>query len=297
MNEVVNTENINEIEVIGITEVDGMKFHDIEGGFGECKKAMLVKEIAEIHNKELKHINELINKNRKRFQNDIDIIDLLGVGLNDTKIKKFGFTQQAINSYRGSKNKGLLTGIYLLSERGYAKLLKILEDDKAWEQYEKIVDGYFNMRKSLKENNKFNSSNKPKDIKDESEIKYMNAQARLKNARAREAKIYLELADKVDIKEYKQIMYSKTTELLSGETLIPLPKMERKTYSATEIGKMLGVSANKVGGLANAYNLKTEEYGIKVWDKAKYSDKQVPNFRYYENVIPVLEKALKSFEN
>lgn len=72
-----------------------------------------------------------------------------------------------------------MTGIYLLSERGYAKLLKILEDDKAWEQYEKIVDGYFNMRKSLKENNKFNSS-KPKDIKDESEIKYMNAQARLK---------------------------------------------------------------------------------------------------------------------
>lgn len=291
MNEVRNTENINEIEVIGITEVDGMKFHDIEGGFGECKKAMLVKEIAEIHNKELKHINELINKNRKRFQNDIDIIDLLGVGLNDTKIKKFGFTQQAINSYRGSKNKGLLTGIYLLSERGYAKLLKILEDDKAWEQYEKIVDGYFNMRKSLKENIKY------KDIKDESEIKYMNAQARLKNARAREAKIYLELADKVDIKEYKQIMYSKTTELLSGEALIPLPKMERKTYSATEIGKMLGVSANKVGGLANAYNLKTDEYGIKVWDKAKYSDKQVPNFRYYENVIPVLEKVLNSYEN
>ncbi|EJA6666131.1 TPA: Bro-N domain-containing protein [Clostridioides difficile] len=133
--------------------------------------------------------------------------------------------------------------------------------------------------------------------KDESEIKYMNAQARLKNARAREAKIYLELADKVDIKEYKQIMYSKTTELLSGETLIPLPKIERKTYSATDIGKVLGISANKVGGLANAYNLKTDEYGIKVWDKAKYSDKQVPNFRYYENVIPVLEKALKSFEN
>ncbi|HBF4771907.1 prophage antirepressor [Clostridioides difficile] len=141
------------------------------------------------------------------------------------------------------------------------------------------------------------SSKKSECSKDDSEIKYMNAQARLKNARVKEAKIYLELADKVDIKEYKQIMYSKTTELLSGETLIPLPKIERKTYSATDIGKMLGISANKVGGLANAYNLKTDEYGIKVWDKAKYSDKQVPNFRYYENVIPVLEKALKSYEN
>ncbi|WP_455822402.1 hypothetical protein [Clostridium butyricum] len=38
------------------------------------------------------------------------------------------YTQNALNV---SKN------IYLLSERGYSKLLKILEDDVAWEQYEK----------------------------------------------------------------------------------------------------------------------------------------------------------------
>ena len=36
--------------------------------------------------------------------------------------------------------------IYLLSERGYAKLLKILEDDTAWALYDQFVDGYFNMR-------------------------------------------------------------------------------------------------------------------------------------------------------
>ncbi|WP_416712442.1 ORF6C domain-containing protein, partial [Bacillus cereus] len=33
-----------------------------------------------------------------------------------------------------------------LSERGYAKLLKILEDETAWELYDQFVDGYFNMR-------------------------------------------------------------------------------------------------------------------------------------------------------
>ncbi|HGS8930459.1 BRO family protein [Clostridioides difficile] len=136
-----------------------------------------------------------------------------------------------------------------------------------------------------------------KNTKDESEIKYMNAQARLKNARAREAKIYLEIAENVDIKEYKQIMYSKATEELYGEALIPLPVANKKTYSATEIGKILGVSANKVGSLANAYNLKTDEYGIKVWDKAKHSNKQVTTFRYYENVIPIIKKALSSFDN
>lgn len=106
---------------------------------------MLAKDIAKIHGRELKHINELINNNKKRFRNNVDIIDLLGVGLNDTQIKQFGFTQQAINSYKGLKAKGYNAGIYVLSERGYSKLLKVLEDDFAWEQYEKLVDGYFKL--------------------------------------------------------------------------------------------------------------------------------------------------------
>ncbi|MGS5516877.1 BRO-N domain-containing protein [Clostridioides difficile] len=184
------------------------------------------------------------------------------------------------------------TGENFLTESGVYKLIFKSRKEEAEKFQDWVTD---EVLPSIRKTGTY--SNNPKNVKDESEIKYMNAQARLKNARAREAKIYLELADKVDIKEYKQIMYSKTTELISGEALIPLPKMERKTYSATDIGKMLGISANKVGGLANAYNLKTDEYGIKVWDKAKYSDKQVENFRYYENVIPVLEKALNAFEN
>ena len=44
--------------VNGIVDVEGMKFHDIEGGFGEGKKAILVKEIAEIHGRELRVINQ-----------------------------------------------------------------------------------------------------------------------------------------------------------------------------------------------------------------------------------------------
>lgn len=142
---------MNRLLLKGLIEVGGMKFNHIEGGFGEDKKAMLVKDIANIHGREVREINERINNNKKRFKDDVDIIDLLGIGLNDSEIRDFGFTQQAINAYRGLKAKGQCTGIYLLSERGYSKLLKILEDDFAWEQYEKLVDGYFNMRKTTKE--------------------------------------------------------------------------------------------------------------------------------------------------
>ena len=126
------------VKVNGLVNVDGIKFHDIEGGFGEGKKSMLVKEIANIHGKEFKHINEAINKNRTRFTNNIDIVDLKSVDLIDRDLLKgLGFSNSSIAN---------ANNIYLLSERGYSKLLKILEDDFAWEQYDKLVDGYFNMR-------------------------------------------------------------------------------------------------------------------------------------------------------
>ncbi|VIG02595.1 prophage antirepressor [Clostridioides difficile] len=184
------------------------------------------------------------------------------------------------------------TGENFLTESGVYKLIFKSKKEEAEKFQDWVTD---EVLPSIRKTGTYNTK-----TKDESEIKYMNAQARLKNARTREAKIYLELADKVSqagIPEFAQVMYSKTTELLSGEVLIPLPKIEKKTYSATEISKILGVSANKVGSLANAYNLKTDEYGIKVWDKAKYSNKQVTTFRYYENVIPIIKKALSSFDN
>ncbi|HBG7747366.1 TPA: ORF6N domain-containing protein [Clostridioides difficile] len=236
------------------------------------ERVITFKEIDLIHERAEGTAKRNFTENKKYFIKNVDYFEV------STKIvpslELYGFSKFAPNGV-------------LITESGYLMLVKSLTDDLAWTVQRELVNNYFR----VKENKK------PKDIKDESEIKYMNAQARLKNARAREAKIYLEIAENVDIKEYKQIMYSKATEQLYGEALIPLPVANEKTYSATEIGKILGVSANKVGSLANAYNLKTDEYGIKVWDKAKHSNKQVTTFRYYENVIPIIKKALSSFDN
>lgn len=129
------------VKVNGLVNIYGMKFHDIEGGFGEGKKAMLVKEIAEIHGRELKAINQNINNNISRFKLGVDLLDLKN-GHFELPLQELGLTNRDISI---SKN------IYLLSERGYSKLLKILEDDFAWEQYDKLVDGYFNMRGQAKQ--------------------------------------------------------------------------------------------------------------------------------------------------
>lgn len=135
---------MNSLTLKGKTKVDNMEFVHIEGGFGESKKSMLAKDIAEIHDKEVREVNQSINMNRKRFKDGIDIIDLKEMEFAINLIDNGIYTQNSINA---SKN------IYLLSERGYSKLLKILEDDFAWEQYEKLVDGYFNIRKTLEEQN------------------------------------------------------------------------------------------------------------------------------------------------
>ena len=129
------------IKINDIKEINGMRFHDIEGGFGKDKKSILAKEIASIHNRKLFKVNELINSNRKRFKDNVDIIDLketeFTIHLMDSGI----YSQNSINA---SKN------IYLLSERGYSKLLKIMNDDLAWKRYDELVNNYFNMRKAIK---------------------------------------------------------------------------------------------------------------------------------------------------
>jgi hypothetical protein len=90
----------------------------------------------------------------------------------------------------------------------------------------------------------------------------------------------------------KQAIYADTINPIAGKNVIPLPKLENKTFSAREAGDLLGVSSNKIGRIANKLNLKTEYYGIFVLDKSRSSDKQVEIFRYNEKAIDVIKNHL-----
>lgn len=124
------------------------------------------------------------------------------------------------------------------------------------------------------------------------EYQKMMAQTRAENAKIRKAQILTRLAEQYD-GTYKQVLNSYATKELTGEHLLPLPQLPNKTYSATELGEMLGCSANKIGIITNRYNLKTEQYGAWFNDKAKGHNKEVQSFRYYASVIPVLRDILK----
>lgn len=125
-----------------------------------------------------------------------------------------------------------------------------------------------------------------------SEYQKLTAEAKLNNSRARMASVLMKIAERTQIPEYKQVCCSYASAVIAGKPIIPLPEVKQKTYSATDIGNMLGVTANRIGSLANKNNLKTDEYGKKFYDKSRYSNKEVETFRYYENAIDVFRKLV-----
>ncbi|WP_317327066.1 ORF6N domain-containing protein [Turicibacter sanguinis] len=127
-------ENVN-LEVKGTQEFLGKEIPVIYGGFGSNQKVVSAKTVAEIHGMEVKHVNELINNNIKRFKEGIDIIDVI----NDDNFK-------VVVNDLGLKGSNRTKNIYLLSERGYAKLIKIMDSDLAWEIHDQLMDEYFSMR-------------------------------------------------------------------------------------------------------------------------------------------------------
>ena len=131
--------------VKGTQEFLGKEIPVIEGGFGEGQKVILAKTIAEIHEKEVKDINKLINDNIKEFKFGIDILDLKGN--EDLKVitNNLKLSSKFVSN---SKN------IYLLSEQGYFALVQLMRTEKAKEIRKELRREYFKMRETIKNNDK-----------------------------------------------------------------------------------------------------------------------------------------------
>lgn len=111
------------------------------------------------------------------------------------------------------------------------------------------------------------------------------------NAKVRMSNMFLKLSNVDTLSaQYKSILVNKATEVLLGQQLLPMAESEQKTYSATELGNMFGLSSQKIGRLTNDNSLKTEEYGEWYRDKSRYSSKEVDSFRYFDTIIPKLEE-------
>ena len=131
----------------------------------------------------------------------------------------------------------------------------------------------------------------------ESEAQKQRATTMLMNARTRQAGLWLKIAQNTGVTEYKEICNAYAANTLADKEVFALPQVEHKTYTATEVGEQLGISAHRVGTIAKQNNLKTEQYGKWFYDKSKYSAKQVETFRYNEAGVEAIRTALSNSGN
>lgn len=260
------------LKVLGQEKIGQYEFTGIEGGFGKNKRAMLVKDIAAIHRKEVKEVNRLINSNINRFKFGIDLLDLKQV-ISNHLFSEYGFTK----AQWGNANN-----IYLLSERGYAKLLKILEDDTAWDIYDELVDNYFNMREAINTDSTIGLKDKRLAIMEE-------------NAKTKQAQLLFKVATGTASNSARERIFAHIATELTGEKFIP--EIQEKEFSAKEVGDELGITANKVGRIANILDLKAEQpgqnqFGRWAMSKSKYSNKEVAQWLYYQAGVNEINKYL-----
>jgi toxin-antitoxin system, toxin component, bro family len=265
-----------ELKKIGLVKINNYEFEGIEGGFGENKKAISAADIAKIHKRELKEVNKLINNNRDKFKDFIDVIDLLSD-------KKF---EVILNNLRLKTSNGQKYA-YILSERGYAKLLKFMDDELSYDLYEQLLDNYFRLRHEVKQISK----------QDEMLLKIINSNSKEELA-SNITEYQLEYVKPLELEN------SRKQQLIDGMTNHIKGKSQRQMIN--EIIRRKGINEIKERWDI-LYNYYEKEKHINLSERVEnYNSKQpkkkdnVNKIEYIENVIcdmqTLYELAVKIFE-
>ena len=197
--------------------------------------------------------------------------------------------KERLNQFSGVVNLSTPSGVQkttIYSTRGVYEICRWSQQPKANAFYDWVYEVLESLRKG------------DTVLIEKTKLKQLEIDARLRNARARQGKQLTTIAEK-----FKDILSPVAIEALAGEAaaitcgypVLPKPKYE-KTYTATEIGKMVGMSANMVGRIAIANNLKTDEHGSYILDKSPHSDKMVSTFVYSEKGKDTLIEVCKEIK-
>lgn len=81
----------------------------------------------------------------------------------------------------------------------------------------------------------------------------------------------------------RQVIAASLVNPVAGADIIPLPRIEQKFYTTTEIAKELEITTVKLGKLANSYDMRKPENGEYRLSKSQYSSKQVEQWFWSES--------------
>lgn len=201
---------------------------------------------------------------------------------------KIGYVDFFIKSTYVDK-KGEERPCYLITKKGCEFIANKLTGKKGTVFTATYINRFNEMEQVIKENTVLAQNLEELKIKaqlERAEAMKMNAKTRMFNTIMKS--INGKNLSPIAVEVFGLRVIEQVTGVDTGQYLPQVPK----TYSATDIGQILGVSSQKIGGLAIKHNLKTEENGMWVMDKSKYSNKEVSTFRYFENAINVFRGLL-----
>lgn len=134
---------MNGLKINGTQTFMGINIPIIEGGFGENCRVVSANTISQIHTSQLKEINQSINRliKRNRLVENIDYINMFS-----NENLKVTASDLGLITSNGQKQ------CFILSERGYTKLIKYMDDDLSWDVMDKFIDKYFAMRQVIDSN-------------------------------------------------------------------------------------------------------------------------------------------------
>lgn len=242
-------------------------------------------DIAEIHGKETKRINEQFKRNYKRFEEGADYYSLSKEELAKSNILIQDFIPNNVKK------------IILFNEAGYLMISKTFDDDFSWKLQKFLIKNYFSMQRFVEAVQNGEIEVRKKEAPTEFEIKKLENESEM--IRLEKAKLLERLANSITNEKMKNTLIIHSANTVTGQLLLEPEKAERRSYTAGEISEMLkerhniDITVNMIGRIATKHNLKTEEYGYLAYDKAKTSVKQVETFRYFENAVPKFYEIIK----
>lgn len=248
---------MNELKVNGSQNFMGIEIPVVEGGFGDGKKVILARTIAEIHGVELRVINQIVSRNEDEFEFGVDIIDLKQI-TNCDVFSELGFTKA---QWGNAKN------IYLLSEQGYMLLVGFMKTDKAKEIRKQLRREYFAMRELI---------NTDEQLKAQLLLKLYNGGADAvvasKQLHELEMKIYKPMLDIADTLTNKDHSY----DIGLFSKVLNIPKMGRNNlFKYFRENKLLRVNNEPYQNYINHFEIKFVTKGDIVNHKTLITDKGV----------------------
>lgn len=127
----------------------------------------------------------------------------------------------------------------------------------------------------------------------------LQAELAITRAKTAKANALYRIAMATSSASSKEALLADAAKAITGEMTIPV--MLHKEYSATEVAQKLGTTGNKVGRIANQIGIKAEQpgqnkYGRWSASKSRHSDKEVPQWLYFDEGVKAIAKAINTIK-